>query len=87
MLLMYNSNKSPMLFLLIHREIILLIIIVVVLCIYIITMFYYHLMIFLLYKKPGVIEFGFGCCCFYLHSIEAVARHGIINQNSDIINR
>lgn len=42
--------------------------IVVVLCIYIITIFDYHLMIFLLSKKPLVIEFGFVWFCFYLHS-------------------
>lgn len=61
-------------------------IIAVVLCVYTITIFYYHLMIFLMSKKLERLSFGFGCC-FYLHSIEAVAKQNIINLNSDIINR
>lgn len=61
-------------------------IIVIVLCIYILSILYYHLMIFLLSEKPWVIVFGFGCC-FYLQSIEAVAKQDIINLYSDIINR
>lgn len=85
--LTYNSNKSVMLFALAYRRRVLLMIIVTVLRVDILSILYYHLMIFLLSEKPWVIVFGFGCCCFYLQNIEAVAKQDIINLYSDVINR